>query len=1803
MAHNNSRLQWRNLFTADQIATGTALGPTDGDIVIKSDGDITLHLDDDSDESSSFIIKNGGNTNIFTVDESGNTVVGGNLTVSGTTTTVNQTEVNVQNAFVFEGATANAHETTLAITEPTADATINLPAMAQGTYHLPVLEAASTVAITSTPAELNLLDDAAANTVVNSKAVIYGSSGELAGTLSTAAQPNVTSVGTLASRVHVKINNGQGDLSSIDGPTALLLQRTTALNDCQMSIISANNGKAVINLGRQNDENPGGIFYDNSNNSMAFRTNATSERVVINSDGTTVFNAPVSLKYGATAGGELKFYEDSDNGTNFVALKAPPAITADTTWWLPVADGTAGQQLTTDGNGNLSWTAQGASGGNGTMTSVKLNNNAVGGADIVTLDFSSNFTATESPDTEIQIGIAAAQTTITSIHATDLIVGEDADTAVDFGTPNEIQFKADGDAQVLLNNGEFKPVTDSDVDLGSSALRWKDAYVDSCSITGNAIVGNTIELGHATDTTISRTGAGAIAVEGTAVLLAGAQTLITTDYNAGRKVGRDADNLIDFATTDDKIIFRVEGVNEVELVQNALSPVSNDGVALGTTALGWSDLFLADAGTVTFGNDQDIVLTHVADKGLTLSSAASGMPEFTLKNTNNDAAGGRVVFHKDGANAADNDILGVIDAEGENDAGTPEKIIYGHIEFSSPDISDSSEDGAIELTTMVGGSATALLDLNKTLAGGVTVLTDLQVGDDVSLKSDGAILKMGANEEIAITHVHDTGILVTDSGGTPTIQLHDANESISSDGSNLILTSGGTAYKVPTSDGSNGHVLKTDGNGTLSFGAVSGGGNTAADDIGAGDAAINLTTTTGNITIDAQGNDTDIIFKGTDGNADTTFLTLNGADAGRAVFNNDVRVGVDCEVLGDLIVGAGADEFSISESSDDITISTLVSNKDMIFKVNDGGSATEVFRLDGDVSALLVASGKELRFADSGEKISGDGTDLTIASGAKINLNATSDVHIPNNVGIVFGGDSEKIEGDGTDLTISANNLTIDCAADLILDAGGDDFKFKVGGTEILNISNSSSDVVIKPIVDAKDLIFQQRDGTEVARIEDNGTFNVVTDKLAINGTAITATAAELNLIDGGTARGTDAVATGDGILINDNGTMKMTNVDTVSTYFASHSVGGSNMVTVGALDAGSITSGFGAIDNGTSGIRTDTFTAETSFVPSAQDGASLGTSSLQFSDLFLADSAVVSFGDDNEITLTHSHNDGLILESANAGKPVFTVKTTHTTKGTSGELQFLKDAADTEDGEVLGKITFFGEDEGNNNTQFAGIIASISESDETDEAGVLELQVAESDGTNTAMTTGLKLEGEHATDGQIDVTIAAGAASTTTIAGTLTMGSTAAMTNAGLLSVANQSNITGVGDLASGTIAAGFGAIDNGTSGIRTNTFTAETSVVPDAADGATLGTASLEWSDLYLADGAEILFGNDQEIRLTHVADQGLTLKHTATADDKPVTLTLATGETDIAVDDIIGKILFQAPDEGTGTDAILACAGIQAVSEGDFAANSNATSLHFMTGASEAATAKLKLTSAGVLNFDATVNGIIGVQATAHDVAGKNMTVQAGATTTGSGDNNIAGGSLTLSSGIGKGSAAAGGVVIQDYISGASGNSAQTSSLIAKFTTAGNELHHSSTYATNTLAMPLANDAMYGEYIYFNPGNQSNLTAGKLYYMHTDGNWTLAQSNANSTAGKTQLLAIAAGTTPSTHGMLIRGFFHNHSYLDGTADEGIPVYVSDGTAGSMDCAAPSASNMYVRVLGHCMDNGGILYFNPSSTSIKIA
>ncbi|MBC8429774.1 MAG: hypothetical protein H8D92_00095 [Pelagibacteraceae bacterium] len=89
-----------------------------------------------------------------------NVTITGDLTVEGSTTTIDSTTINVQTQFVFEGATDDAYETTFNVVDPTADRTITLPNIS-GT--LPVLAVASTTQITATPEELNYSDGVTSN--------------------------------------------------------------------------------------------------------------------------------------------------------------------------------------------------------------------------------------------------------------------------------------------------------------------------------------------------------------------------------------------------------------------------------------------------------------------------------------------------------------------------------------------------------------------------------------------------------------------------------------------------------------------------------------------------------------------------------------------------------------------------------------------------------------------------------------------------------------------------------------------------------------------------------------------------------------------------------------------------------------------------------------------------------------------------------------------------------------------------------------------------------------------------------------------------------------------------------------------------------------------------------------------------------------------------------------------------------------------------------------------------------------------------------------------------------------------------------------------------------------------------------------------------------------------------------------------------------------------------------------------------------------------------------------------------------
>jgi hypothetical protein len=161
------------------------------------------------------------------------------------------------------------------------------------------------------------------------------------------------------------------------------------------------------------------------------------------------------------------------------------------------------------------------------------------------------------------------------------------------------------------------------------------------------------------------------------------------------------------------------------------------------------------------------------------------------------------------------------------------------LSISDGSATDTVTVGTDTLTFSPVSNETTVAVTNNTVTIGlpndVSITGDLSVGDDLTLGTLGSVVNFGVDSEVKLTHVHDKGLLLTDTGGNiPTLQFVDANESISSNGTNLIITSGGTAFTIPTSDGSADQVLKTDGSGNLSFATVSGGGAPALKDLSAG---------------------------------------------------------------------------------------------------------------------------------------------------------------------------------------------------------------------------------------------------------------------------------------------------------------------------------------------------------------------------------------------------------------------------------------------------------------------------------------------------------------------------------------------------------------------------------------------------------------------------------------------------------------------------------------------------------------------------------------------------------------------------------------------------------------------------------------------------------------------------------------------------------------------------------------------------------------------------------------------------------
>ena len=192
---------------------------------------------------------------------------------------------------------------------------------------------------------------------------------------------------------------------------------------------------------------------------------------------------------------------------------------------------------------------------------------------------------------------------------------------------------------------------------------------------------------------------------------------------------------------------------------------------------------------------------------------------------------------------------------------------------------------------------------------------------------------------------------------------------------------------------------------------------------------------------------------------------------------------------------------------------------------------------------------------------------------------------------------------------LNGTELILDADADTSIHAESDDvIDLQIAGADVLKFQQSAGDAIIKVATDGKDLVFQQADGNKLFEIND-GNF------VGVGGNSTTAGAIR---IFEDTDNGSNYVG------------LSVGNVTTAYTLVFPNADGSSGQALT------------------TDGSGTLSFTTVASNEPTSADGQALGSASLEWSDLFLADASTIQFGADQDVILTHVADTGLLLSGTN---------------------------------------------------------------------------------------------------------------------------------------------------------------------------------------------------------------------------------------------------------------------------------------------------------------------------------------------------------------------------------------------------------------------------------------------------------------------------------------------------------------------------------------------------------------------------
>jgi hypothetical protein len=325
----------------------------------------------------------------------------------------------------------------------------------------------------------------------------------------------------------------------------------------------------------------------------------------------------------------------------------------------------------------------------------------------------------------------SAVTSITSLLATDIKIGEDDQTKIDFETADEIHFYAANAQEMIIQANVVAPGADNNTALGDANQRWSDLFLASGAVIN-------FNNGDVTATHSSNT------------LTIGGGTLATAALTASTGV------FSGILKTDDTTA--ATSVSDGSLQTDGGLSVKLDAV------IGDDLILISDSSVIHFGVNKDVTLTHVHNQGLTLTHAGSAASDnkpivFQLKSEENDIV--------------DGDAIAAIEfAAGDSD-GTDGAVVAAAITAIAEGTFSSSVNATkLVFTTGVSGTAGIASGVQESTpkmtlssAGLLTIADDLIVKNSgtIGTAADADLLTMGNG---ILTVAGEVQMTTLDIGGT-----------------------------------------------------------------------------------------------------------------------------------------------------------------------------------------------------------------------------------------------------------------------------------------------------------------------------------------------------------------------------------------------------------------------------------------------------------------------------------------------------------------------------------------------------------------------------------------------------------------------------------------------------------------------------------------------------------------------------------------------------------------------------------------------------------------------------------------------------------------------------------------------------------------------------------------------------------------------------------------------------------------------------------------------------------------------------